>query len=207
MYKKFTKTPQTDVAFLKVMGLKPQHKILDIGCGGGRLGYELINYLDQENYYAFDKQADWIKDFQNNINVEGLSVKKPNILLADFNWKLDENIKFDYVYAYSVFTHVGPELVQLCLNNLKKHMTPNSKFYATIIAGSSKGFEFNKIHPERPYEYLQARYDLEYFNSLVKLCGYKSELIPSSYKERVGPGNYEDANLSSEHKIILIKLI
>ena len=50
MYKKFTKDPQTDVAFLKAMGLKPKHKVLDIGCGGGRLGYELINYLDQNNY-------------------------------------------------------------------------------------------------------------------------------------------------------------
>lgn len=207
MYKKFTKDPQTDVAFLKAMGLKPKHKVLDIGCGGGRLGYGLITYLDQGNYYAFDKQADWIKDFQGNVTKSGLAIKKPTILLADFNWKLDESIKFDYVYAYSVFTHVGPELVQLCLNNLKKHMTPSSTFYATIIAGSKSGFQFNKVHPERPNEYLQARYDLAYFNDLIKPCGYKSELIPSSYKERVGPGNHEDANLSQEHKILAIKLI
>lgn len=207
MYKKFTTVPQTDVAFLKAMGLQPHHKILDVGCGGGRLGYELINYLDKGNYYAFDKQADWIKDFQNNIIQSGLKSKEPNILLADFTWKLDESIKFDYVYAYSVFTHVGPELVQLCLNNLKKHMNSSSKFYATIIAGSKKGFEFNKIHPERPNEYLQARYDLIYFNNLINPCGYKAELIPSSYTQRVGPGNHEDANLSPEHKILLITLI
>lgn len=207
MYKKFTTTPQTDVAFLKAMGLMPYHKLLDIGCGGGRLGHQLINYLDVNNYYAFDKQENWIKDFHENIIKYKLSEKFPTVLLADFSWEIDESVKFDYIYAYSVFTHVGPELVQACLNNLKKHMTLNSKFYATVIAGSSKGFEFNRIHPERPHEYLQARYDLQYFDELVRSCGYESELIPASYKDPVGPGNHEDANFSDEHKILLIKLI
>ena len=206
MYKKFTKNPQTDVVFLKDMGLKPHHKILDIGCGGGRLGYELITYLNLENYYGFDKQKNWIEDFKQSITDFNLSGKTPTILLSDFNWRLDESIKFDYVYAYAVFTHVGPELVEMCLNNLKKHMTPESKFYATIIAGSKSGFEYNQVHPERPNEYLQARYDLNYFNEMVQLCGYKSELISTSYTKRVGPGNHEDANLSHEHKIVLITL-
>lgn len=207
MYKKFTTNPQTDVQFLKTMGLKPSHKILDIGCGGGRLGNELINYLNTNNYYAFDKESNWISEFRKAIIQNNLTDKKPTILLSDFSWSLEDDVKFDYVYAYSVFTHVGPDLVKQCLNNLKKHMTSSSKFYTTLIVkATNNGFSYNRTHPERRNEYLQARYDVDYFNDIIQECGYDLEPIPPNYKDPVGPGNHEDANLAPDHKIFLLKI-
>ena len=206
-YKKFTKKPQTDVSFLKKFGLSPSHKILDIGCGGGRLGWELISYLDRNNYYGFDKQRDWIQQYRTAVGQNNLHIKKPTILCTNFNFKFDESIKFDYVYAYSVFTHVGPDLVKGCLNNLKKHLTTESCFYTTIIQGTEKEkFEYNRLHPERPHEFLQARYDLKYFEKIANECGYKLEIIPEYH--RMGPGHDEDASTHGNyggHRMILLK--
>ena len=208
-YKRFTDNKQADVVFLKEMGLTPEHTILDIGCGGGRLGKELINYLNSGHYYGFDKQRDWINQYREAVDKSGLYTKKPMIFISDFGFKLDENIKFDYVYAYSVFTHVGPDLVKQCLKNLENHMDKESCFYATIIEGTKeKGFEYNRLHPDRPHEFLQARYDLEHFKNIVNECGYNVETI-SEY-HRMGPGHQEDARThgnSDGHRMILLKRV
>ena len=43
-------------------GLKPEHKLLDVGCGPLRGGIKFINYLEPGNYYGVDKRADVIDE-------------------------------------------------------------------------------------------------------------------------------------------------
>ena len=40
--------------FMKVIGLKPHHEFLDIGCGPLRAGIHFIEYLDKRKYFGFD---------------------------------------------------------------------------------------------------------------------------------------------------------
>jgi hypothetical protein len=40
--------------FLKGHGLRPEHKLLDVGCGCFRAGRYFIDYLDRGNYYGVD---------------------------------------------------------------------------------------------------------------------------------------------------------
>jgi predicted RNA methylase len=67
---------QNDLVFLQDMGLLPEHRILDIGCGGGRLGIPLINYLNPEGYFAFDKDLDMLNAFRIAVALQGLDAKK-----------------------------------------------------------------------------------------------------------------------------------
>ena len=137
-YKTFNTSRQNDIELLKSQGLKPEHKILDIGCGGGRLGHSLINYLNSGNYYGFDKQAGWIKNFKRDVANARLQDKNPTILNCDFNWPINRGIKFDYAYAYSVFSHVDPDLVKLCLQNLRKHFEDSSILFASYCPNQSE---------------------------------------------------------------------
>ena len=126
-YKRYNTLPQNDFEFLIDEGLRPHHKFLDIGCGGGRLGYQSLSYLDSGNYYAFDKENDEIAFFRNAVMKEPSSKiagKTGHISVDDFNLKtfLPEH-KFDYLYAYSVFTHVGPDFITEFLNQLIKTRT------------------------------------------------------------------------------------
>jgi len=41
------------INFLRKMGLKTHHQVLDIGCGPLRGGIPLIRYLDAGNYFQF----------------------------------------------------------------------------------------------------------------------------------------------------------
>ncbi len=46
------------IDFLKKQGLKPEHYLLDIGCGTLRGGIPIIDYLDKGHYYGIE-----VRDF------------------------------------------------------------------------------------------------------------------------------------------------
>tara|TARA_Y100000034_G_C6796669_1_gene357107 strand:+ start:126 stop:758 length:633 start_codon:yes stop_codon:yes gene_type:complete len=172
--KKFTKVPQEDVAFLKNQGLLPHHTVLDIGCAGGRIGYEVIRYLNKGNYYGFDKEKHYVQEFKKQVRINNtLEEKLPNIFKSDFEWQINEDIKFDYVFAFSVFTHVSPSLIKDCLNNLRKHIDSSSRFYATLFIQDDNEYDLGKKHKTRKGEFRSAYYSLDYFDSILFSCGYQ----------------------------------
>ena len=201
-YKTFTKEKQSDVQFLKEVGMKPHHKILDIGCGGGRLGYELIDYLDKGNYYGFDKEKNWIESFRLAVTINNLSSKKPTILLSGFDWDLKSNIELDYVYAYSVFTHVELSLAKECLKNLRPYLSSTSEFYATLLVGE-EDYKMGPVHTQRPNEYAYIHYSLDFFDKMLKECGYYLDDIEAP-EQLIGPTN-ASVNGDLRHRMILIK--
>lgn len=123
---------------MKDLGLKPTHKFLDIGCGSFRGGRFFIDYLDSGNYYGIDRHR-WLID-------AGIKELHGDPLTNVFNTLVDENfsfskfglVKFDYVLAKSVFTHLLPDQIRLCFNNLRDYIQPYGIFYATIFQGPSK---------------------------------------------------------------------
>lgn len=189
-YKTFNTSRQNDIELLKSQGLKPEHKILDIGCGGGRLGHSLINYLNSGNYYGFDKQAGWIKNFKRDVANARLQDKNPTILNCDFNWPINRGIKFDYAYAYSVFSHVDPDLVKLCLQNLRKHFEDSSILFASYCPNQSEDTFSTQggVHDRGGGEFVEVWYNPSFFDSILNECGMRQ--VPfSSAVDKIGPGN------------------
>jgi cyclopropane fatty-acyl-phospholipid synthase-like methyltransferase len=137
--------------FLIRKGLKPQNTLLDYGCGTLRAGQHLIEYLDKDCYTGIDiskKVIDFAQDFVNN-NTK--LVEKMPKLVWNKNMSLDFEmfkVKFDYIIAQSVFTHLKPEHCEEIIRNIHKIMNENSKFYFTIFTGEQykernmKDFEY-----------------------------------------------------------------
>ena len=178
-YKEFnTQIPQNDFRFLQSRGLRPPHKILDVGCGGGRMGYELINYLHSGNYYGFDKEPLEVETFAALSRIfrrkvmKDVEIRVDNFELAQF----DVNTKFDFVYAYSVFTHVGPDLIRSLLKNLKRRLHPHSQFYATVLLGS-EGLDLGPGHTKRKNEFRGVWYTVDFLKALGALQGYDVEFV------------------------------
>jgi len=191
-YKHFTKVEQSDIVFLKEMGLKPHHKILDIGCGGGRLGYELINYLEDGNYYGFDKEKGWIEKFKMAVLSNNLSVKNPTIELGDFTTNFGD-VEFDYVYGYSVFTHINSTLIKQFFKNFDLNIK-NSKIFVTgyFSLPVDKTENIGAKH-QRKNEFVVVYYNIDFFDKLLNEMGY--EVVSSNIKEiykttmnKIGPG-------------------
>ena len=108
--------------FLIKKGLKPHHKLIDIGCGSLRGGVHFINYLNKKNYFGTDINYDLIKiGLLKELDDKLKSKIDENNFLVSKNFNFNFNVDyFDYAIALSVFTHLRKSNIIACLKNLKK---------------------------------------------------------------------------------------
>lgn len=124
--------------FLKKHGLEPQHRLLDIGCGSLRGGLLFIEYLDKGHYTGFDLSSEVIEAGNRKVREQGLADKSPQLLVNHKkNLKFDflEGATFDFLLAQSVFSHLQPDHIRECFDNLEKVMAPGARFLFTHHPG------------------------------------------------------------------------
>jgi cyclopropane fatty-acyl-phospholipid synthase-like methyltransferase len=119
--------------FMVNQGLKPHHKLLDVGCGCLRGGVHFIRYLDEGNYHGVDKDADLLKAGLKEAKMAGLGHKLFHLAL-DGNFEFDKlETTFDFAIAQSLFTHLNFNEILLCLFSLEQVISDRGKFYATYF--------------------------------------------------------------------------
>jgi SAM-dependent methyltransferase len=126
-------------AFLVRQGLQPHHTLLDIGCGTLRGGRHFIEYLEPGNYTGMDISANAIAYGRQLVEEEGLSEKRPKLLVSENkNLKFEElaGEAFDFLLAQSVFTHLEPDHITECLRHVGRIMSDDSVFYFTFNEAS-----------------------------------------------------------------------
>lgn len=105
--------------FLQTIGMQPHHRLVDLGCGTGRLAELAIPYLDNGNYTGVDISEQAIANCWDLVDRTELSDKTPT-----FRWSQDgmmglqHDSKTDFVWAHSVFTHLPVEIVQQLLDEI-----------------------------------------------------------------------------------------
>lgn len=123
------------LAFLVSQGLKPGHRLLDVGCGCLRGGLRFVKYLDAGRYCGIDLSPELIEAGREEIRVAGLDWKLPkgNLKAAgDFDFAGLEG-PFDFALAQSVFSHLSLNQLRLCLQRLAPHMAVGGRFYVTFF--------------------------------------------------------------------------
>ena len=160
--------------FLKNKGLKPYHKLIDIGCGSLRGGIHFINYLDKFNYFGTDINENLIK---NGLSKELNSQLKEKVNEKNFiiskNFNFDFNVDFfDYAIAVSVFTHLREDNIIRCLKNINQKIK-DGFFYATffIVDEENKDFPVNQTSQITTFNYKDP---FHYTLDEIKNMAYKS---------------------------------
>ena len=158
--------------FLKEQGLKPEDKMLDIGCGSFRGGRFFVDYLNTGNYYGVDKNERLI----NEGFVEIDKNKKPTVKVSS-DFEFFRNVKFDYMLAFSVFTHLPSSEIKNCLISVKKSLKPKGELYATFFEGAGDeidlGIDGIKTHKNSdPYHY-----SFDEIKDLAKETGFNVKKI------------------------------
>jgi SAM-dependent methyltransferase len=139
---------------LEHFGLEPASDLLEVGCGIGRLAYELADFVvPPGSYTGFDiseTAIDWLN--QNyapllpNFTFDFLDVQNPRFhpdgavtsTEASFPYPDDS---FDMVCAFEVFMHMEPEGVCSYLNEVARVLRPSGRAVVTFMM---------ILNPDRP---------------------------------------------------------
>jgi SAM-dependent methyltransferase len=120
--------------FLIGRGLRPQHRLLDIGCGPFRAGRLLVDHLEPGHYYGVDANLSLL---QAGYDVELTDEQRARLpvanLRANDRFDVDFGVGFDYAIAQSVFTHVSLNHIRLCLFRAARAVRPGGSLFATFF--------------------------------------------------------------------------
>jgi SAM-dependent methyltransferase len=155
-------------ALEEVAGLTPSSRVLDIGCGYGRLAAAMPSYLDANGSYdGLDIVPDAIRWCRANIFSPHCNIrfKMANVFNREYNPHGTENAaeyrlpfedqSFDLVVLVSVFTHMLPAEVDHYLGEIARVMEPRGWCFASYLLlteqskhlmsrkGSSQKFIYN----------------------------------------------------------------
>jgi len=148
--------------FIKLAKLRPSDRVLDVGCGIGRMAIPLTNYLsEQGEYWGFDivkKGINWCQDrispkFNNfhflHSDIHNNSYNpKGNILAKDFQFPFDDKL-FDFIFLISVFTHMLPLDLENYLSEISRVSKTGGKCLITFYLlneESKKQIHLGKSH-------------------------------------------------------------
>jgi SAM-dependent methyltransferase len=152
--------------YLVEQGLRPEHYVLDVGCGPLRAGVHFIGYLEPGHYSGIDKRGDTLERARRiELPRYGVEDKDPQLLVnSAFEFsKLEQT--FDYAIAQSVFTHLPVNTIVRCLVEMAKVLGPGGRFFATIYENAQGKTYLGEIQQsERVVSYPDRdkyHYDLE----------------------------------------------
>jgi SAM-dependent methyltransferase len=127
-------------------GLRPDHHVLDIGCGVGRVAIPLTQYLSAEGRYeGFDPVAKAVRHCQERITPSYPSFRfqaadlynkryNPRGRCRDHEYRFPyADGTFDVVLATSVFTHLLPEGTERYIAETARVLKPGGCFLATYF--------------------------------------------------------------------------
>ncbi|HPF57797.1 MAG TPA: class I SAM-dependent methyltransferase [Candidatus Competibacteraceae bacterium] len=128
-------------------------KLLDFGCGWGRIIRLFLKDIVPEQIYGCDVDRDilqWCQSIPGNFTV---SEPRPKTLPF--------STTFDLIYAFSVFTHLGKETHMDCLRALHAGLRVGGILIVTVRPRefiSSRGIEFRNL-PDHEIDNLLGRFD------------------------------------------------
>lgn len=116
-------------------GLKPHHRLIDVGCGAMRGGIHFARYLDPGHYYGTDINDRLIEAALSvEVPAAGLVDRMPpeNLrVTGDFDARF--GVQFDFALSVSLFTHLPLNHIRLCLARTYQALAPGGRFHATFF--------------------------------------------------------------------------
>lgn len=157
------KVGQMQFSYLVKHGLRPDHRILDIGCGNLRAGWRVIQYLDSGNYYGVDISPEILLAALKEVRDQRLQHKYPHLVfVSDLVFGFLPDQSFDVIHAHSVFTHTRADVIDQCFASAARILKPDGFFDLTYLEGDKFSLiDEDFCYPTETLLEIAARHQLE----------------------------------------------
>jgi len=132
--------------FVELGGLLPRHRVLDVGCGVGRMAIPLTEYLSPEGgYWGFDivrKGIEWCGSritprfpnfrFQHSDVYNRHYNPGGRARASEYRFPFDDGF-FDFAFLTSVFTHMLPADLENYLGEVARVLRPGGRCLITMF--------------------------------------------------------------------------
>lgn len=189
------------LSYIQIRGLKPNERVLEVGCGCGRIAVPMTRFLDSKGHYeGFDISKECINWCKNNI-----SPKYPNfhfsyvdifnktynpsgrLSASSFAFPYD-NETFDFVFLASVFTHMLQDDIMNYLKNIYRVLRNGGRCLATF-------FLFNELNPDNTQSN-RSGLDFKYQFGEQKIAFQKQPEQAICYEEQTVRNMFEQCGLT-----------
>jgi len=154
-YCPYYETSGKQLAFiLQQHGLRKHHRILDIGCGTGRLAHALVN----KKYHGVDVNVHFIKYCQKNLNGKYTTIDVQNLeynpagqqSALDYRFDFDDE-SFDFIAAVQVLNHLRPAETYHYLDEMARMLAPKGTLLLTALLLNDQSIGVLKGRAAHPY--------------------------------------------------------
>jgi SAM-dependent methyltransferase len=126
------------VSLLLAVGLRENHRLVEVGCGSLRAGRMLIPYLSPGHYFGIEPNRWVVEDgIKHELGESILEVKRPTFRFVDDFSADGFGIEFDFALAQSVFSHTYPDMTLAGLRGISKALAPDGKIIANFVEGET----------------------------------------------------------------------
>ena len=181
----------------ELAGLTPSSRMLDVGCGMGRLGAAISSFLHADGSYdGLDIVPDGIKWCRENIrgrhdNVHFTLSDVRNgeynpggtIEAMDYRFPFDDE-SFDLVVLISVFTHMLPDELEHYLDEITRVLKPNGRCLATyyLLTEESRTLMLTK-HSRKTFKHNLGYYSVMSARTPELGVAYDDQFIEQLYAQ------------------------
>jgi ubiquinone/menaquinone biosynthesis C-methylase UbiE len=159
---------------IKNIGIRPEDKILDLGCGTGRNAAIMLPYLNENGKITgVDLSPVMQKQFENRfVNEKRVTFRQQRV---DIPFALEE--KFDVVFISFVIHGFPHEVRNIIIENVKSHMKPAGVF-AMLDYAEFEVAKMPALH-HRIFKTFECPYAFDFverdWNNILELKNFKTE--------------------------------